>query len=220
MFRAVLFDLDNTLVDFSKMKNTSVEAAIAAMIDSGLQINKDKAKKGLFELYEIYGIENTRIFQIFLRKYTGEVDYKILSNGITAYRRVQAGIMTPFPHVRDTLMKLKAKGIKLGVVSDAPKLKAWLRLSEMNLTEFFDVVVTLDDTGKLKPHKLPFKAALKELKLKPGAVLFVGDNPNRDIKGAKKAGMKAALAKYGQVFKGDEKADYVLKDFVDLLKIV
>lgn len=221
MFKAVLFDLDNTLMDFTTMKKMSCEAAISAMIDAGLKMEKEKAYKKLFDLYQIYGIENKEIFQKFLEECVGKVDYKILANGITAYRLVQTGFVEPFPHVRSTLIKLKEKQVKLGVVSDAPKIKAWLRLSEMRLTDFFDVVVTLDDTGKYKPHHMPFKAALELLKLTPQEVLFVGDNPTRDIKGAKEVGMKTALAKYGQVFKSNGvRSDYILNDVADILDIV
>ncbi len=221
MFKAVLFDLDNTLIDFMKMKSMSCEAAIAAMIDGGLPLDKARAYKQLFQLYGVYGIEYQKIFQQFLRKTIGRIDYKILSNAITAYRKVQTGFLEPYPHVRSTLIKLKEKGVKLGIVSDAPKLKAWLRLSEMSLTDFFDVVVTLGDTKKLKPHKMPFKAALKELKLAPEEILFVGDNPERDIKGAKQLGMKTALAKYGQIFKSKGiESDYELNDIKDLLGII
>jgi HAD superfamily hydrolase (TIGR02253 family) len=220
MLKAVLFDLDNTLIDFMKMKRFSCEAAISAMVDGGLPMDKEKAYKKLFDLYGVHGIEHQQIFQKFLKKETGRVDYRILSKGIAAYRKVQSGFLEPYPNVRSTLLVLKTKGLKLGVVSDAPKLKAWLRLAEMNLTEFFDFVVALDDTGKLKPHKLPFEAALKEVMLNPEEILFVGDNPGRDIAGAKKAGMKTALAKYGQLFPdGKEKPDFVLGDIKELLKI-
>jgi len=218
--KAVLFDLDNTLIDFLSMKKISCEAAISAMIDSGLPIKKNIAYKKLFDLYNVHGIEDQQIFQKFLKKETGKIDYKILSTGIAAYRRMQVGYLEPYPQVRRTLIALRERGLKLGIVSDAPKLKAWIRLAEMRLTDFFDVVVTLDDTGKLKPHVLPFNAAMKELKLKPEEILFVGDNPGRDIKGAKKVGMKTALAKYGQIFPSKNiKADYELKEVQELLKI-
>ncbi len=221
MIKVVLFDLDNTLIDFMKMKKMSASAALSAMIDSGLNMDYGKAEKILFKLYDKHGIEYQHIFQEFLKKTSGKVDYKVLSNAITAYRRVQMGFLSPYPHVRSTLIKLREKGIKLGIVSDAPKLKAWLRLSEMNLTEFFDIVVTFDDTGKKKPHHLPYKAALRKFRVKPEEVLFVGDWPERDIKGAQKAGMKTALAEYGTLFpKGKIKPDFELKEFRQLLELV
>jgi len=87
MIKAVLFDLDNTLIDFMKMKKHSCSAAIDAMIGAGLHIEHDKAIKVLFGLYDKYGLEEKTIFQKFLNKITGKVDHKILANGIVAYRR-------------------------------------------------------------------------------------------------------------------------------------
>ena len=62
MIKAVLFDLDNTLINFRAMKNNAAEAAIGAMIDSGLKLEHKEATKLLFEMYEEYGIENQLIF--------------------------------------------------------------------------------------------------------------------------------------------------------------
>ena len=220
MIKAILFDLDNTLVDFMRMKEACCDAAIPAMIEAGLPLEEEKAKKKLFKLYEKVGIENQKIFEKFIKSAIGKIDYRILAAGIAAYRRAKVSQIVPYPHVRETLVKMKEKGLKLGIVSDAPRLQAWLRLAEMNLTEFFDVVVALEDTGRLKPSRMPFRQAIKKLKINPEEVLFVGDNPGRDIKGAKSIGMQTALATYGQLLKGKTKADFILKDVKDLQKIV
>ncbi len=220
VLKAVLFDLDNTLVDFMQMKRRCSEAAIRAMVEAGLPLNEERAKKRLFAMYWKAGIEDQNIFEKFLKATMGKVDYRVLATGIAAYRRVKAGYLAPYPHVRETLVKLKGQGLKLGIVSDAPRLQAWLRLAEMNLVEFFDVVVALEDTGRKKPHKMPFRQAIRKLDVKPQEVLFVGDDPQRDIKGAKSVGMLTALAAYGQLLKGKAKADFVLRDVKQLQKIV
>ncbi len=218
--KAVLFDLDNTLVDFMRFKRRASEAAIAAMVEAGLGMDEERATKLLFSMYKKYGIEDQKIFERFLKRVKGKVDYRVLASGIVAYRKMKASYLTPYPKVRETLIKLKAKGLTLGIVSDAPRMQAWLRLAEMNLAEFFDVVIALEDTHKLKPSKMPFRQAIKKLGLRPGEILFVGDNPLRDIRGAKSVGMKTALAKYGQVMKGEAKPDFVLKKASDLVKVV
>ncbi|MCK4589541.1 MAG: HAD-IIIA family hydrolase [Nanoarchaeota archaeon] len=221
MIKGILFDLDNTLIDFFTMKKRCTEAAISAMIDAGLDLSHSHAYKLMFKMYQRFGIENQAIFEKFLKNVTGKVDYKILSAGIIAYRKVKAGQLVTYPHVRSTLLKLKSKGLKLGVVSDAPRMQAWLRLTEMTLVEFFDFVLGYEDTGHLKPSPKPFKKALKKMKLKASEVLFIGDNPRRDIAGAHSVGMKTVLACYGQVCHHDLKgADFEIKDAKELLKII
>jgi len=220
--RAVLFDLDNTLIDFLKMKKLSCEEAISAMIGAGLEMDKEKAMEILFRLYDKYGIEYHEVFQEFLKRAIGRIDWKILSEGIVAYRRIKSSFLEPYPRVVPVLMELRRKSLKLGIVSDAPRLKAWLRIASMGLTEFFDFVITRDDVrGEEKPSMLPFRAAIKKLGVKPEEIIFVGDNPERDILGAKKAGMVTVLAKYGEWKKSMEiRADYEIRDIHELLNLV
>jgi putative hydrolase of the HAD superfamily len=124
-----------------------------------------------------------------------------------------------------TFIQLIKWGIKLAIVTDAPRLKAWQRLNAMRLGHFFDVVVTFDDTLKRKPHRAPFENALKKLNLKPGECMMVGDWIDRDIEGAKKVGMKTCFARYGwqKALGGDPDksgANYVIDKFDDILNII
>ena len=52
MIKAVIFDLDNTLVDFMTMKENALEAAVTAMIDAGLKLDSGTAKKELYAIYD------------------------------------------------------------------------------------------------------------------------------------------------------------------------
>lgn len=197
MIKAVLFDLDNTLIDFMKVKRASVDAAINAMLAAGVKLKKREATKILYGIYWKIGIEHRQIFQKFLEAVAGKINYKVLAEGIVAYRKTQAGIVQPYSDVVPTLRKLRQQRLKLAIVSDAPRLKAWTRLVELGIQNYFDVVICHEDTGKYKHTGLPFKRALKLLQLKPEQCLMVGDWPERDIVGAKKLGIKTIFARYG-----------------------
>jgi len=223
MLKAILFDLDQTLIDFMLMKKKSCEAAINVMIKAGLKLNKSKAMKILFELYDEFGIEDHKIFQKFLVRVNGNVDWKILSYGVVAYRKARQDYLKPCPGTKKTLAKLEKK-YKLALVSDAPKIKVWLRLASIDIVEYFDVVITFDDTYSLKHQFFPYEMALKALKVKPEECLMVGDNPERDITGAKKLGMKTCLATYSYLWSKDTakkaKPDFTIKKIEELLKVV
>jgi putative hydrolase of the HAD superfamily len=224
MIKAIVFDLDNTLVDFIATKELCCRAAVNAMIKAGLPLSEKNALKKLMALYWKHGIESQDIFQRFLEKELKKIDYKILASAIAAYRSTKAGNLTPYPNVRQTLLKIREKGLKIGIVSDAPRMQAWLRLVEMGLADFFDAVVAFEDTGEKKPSEKPFLAITKKLGVKPSEILFVGDDAKKDIFGAKNIGMKTVLAKYGvskyTKTKKKIKADFEINDFKELLEVV
>jgi HAD superfamily hydrolase (TIGR01509 family) len=221
MIEAVVFDLDNTLVDFMLMKKNAVEAGIRAMIDAGLDFGVGEINAAIDLIYQEQGIEYQRVFDIMLSRLTGKVDQKILAAGIIAYRRAREATLVPYPHVQMTLFTLARRGLKLGVLSDAPQLEAWLRLCYLNLHHIFDAVVTFEDTGVRKPSPEPFRKVLSLLGSKPESTIMVGDWEERDILGATNMGMITAFARYGDTFgTPSTAAAYVLNDISDLLDII
>lgn len=221
MIRAIVFDLDNTLVDFMSMKKDSVDAAVDAMIDAGLPLDAETAERRIYAIYDREGIEYQRVFDDLLEATLGEVDHKILAAGVVAYRRAREAALVLYPHVTVTLMELLKRGLRLAVISDAPRREAWLRLCSLNLHHVFDVVVTFEDTGERKPSAAPFERVLSELGVSAEETLMVGDWPERDVVGAMQVGMRTAFARYGDTFGTVHSgADWDLEDIGELLDIV
>jgi len=221
MIKAVIFDLDNTLMDFMRMKRAAVDAAVDAMLDAGLTLKKEKMYESIFETYWKEGIEDQNIFDKVLVKEFGQVDYRILAAGIIGYKRAKEGHMILYPGVKLALTELMKSGVSMGVVSDAPRLSVWMRIVALGLHHYFEHVVAFEDTGERKPSPKPFKKILGLLGVEPGDAIMVGDWAERDIKGAKALGIRTAWAKYGNEF--DTKisgADYELDGIYDIVKIV
>lgn len=221
MIKAVIFDLDNTLMDFVRMKEESVKAAVDGMIDAGLPMASEAAEKEIYRIYDNEGIEYQNVFDHFLTETYGEIDFKILSAGIIAYRRAREASLVLYPHIRLTLVKIVKKSKMLAVISDAPRKEAWLRLCALNIHHYFDHVLTFDDTGQLKPSPVPFERVLSMLGIDPDEALMVGDWPERDIAGASRVGIRTVFARYGNTFGNLESgADYEIDDIVELLAII
>lgn len=220
MIRAIVFDLDNTLTDFMKMKADAVSAAIDGMIDAGLNRPRVELQATIDAIYKAKGLEYQQVFDELLLQVLGEIDPKIHASGIVAYRKARSA-MVLYPKAQLTLLELAKRGIKLGVVSDAPQAQVWQRLCSLGLQHVFDAVVTFDDTQVRKPDPAPFREVLRRLEVEPSESLMVGDWPERDVVGGRSLGMKTVFARYGDTFGTVESgADYDIDDVYELVAIV
>jgi len=218
--KAVFFDLDNTLIDFLTMKRRSCEAAVDAMICAGVPLKKEEALASLYFIYKRVGMDDRKVFQRFLSKHVGRIDERILAAGIVAYRRERVKHYDPYPHTIPVLQRLRKSGFRLGIITDAPRLKAWMRLHAARLASLFDTVVTYEDTFRRKPAKQPFEAALDKLHLDPSDCVMVGDWPHRDIIGAKRMGMRTIFARYGNPDHPNPGADFSVNTMIELEKTI
>lgn len=221
MIKAVIFDLDNTLVDFYRMKKEAVKAAVAAMVDAGLEMDYNDTYRAVMSVYDSEGIEYQEVFDRFLEERLGAINHKILAAGVVGYRRTRDATLVLYPHVTSTLTSLAKQGLKLAILTDAPPKQAWLRLCYLNLHNLFDVVVTSEESGELKPSPQPFLLALQKLEVAPDEALMVGDWPDRDIVGAKGVGLHTVYARYGDRHQTVQSgADFDINDISELIGIV
>ncbi|MBI5838360.1 MAG: HAD-IIIA family hydrolase [Candidatus Eisenbacteria bacterium] len=221
MIRAIVFDLDNTLMDFMKMKDLGVQGAVDAMLDAGLTMPAEDARRKIYEIYKLEGIEYQRVFDEFLHTEFGKIDPKLLAAAIIGYRRTRESALVVYPHTHQTLIELAKRGLRLAVVSDAPRMQAWMRLTYLQLQHLFDAVVAFEDTGFRKPAPEPFQRALELLGAPASEAIMVGDWAERDVVGARRIGMLTAFARYGDTFGTQHSgADFELLGIRDLLDVV
>jgi putative hydrolase of the HAD superfamily len=113
-----------------------------------------------------------------------------------------------FPHVRETLARLKGAGFKLAALSDFPlstKLEGW------GIGGLWDYRKSCEEIGYLKPNPEPFQDLVRFFAAPPGEILYVGNNYAYDILGAKNQGLAAAhVTRYAP---SGSKADFSFSDF-------
>jgi len=94
-----------------------------------------------------------------------------------------------YPEVEKNLVKLKAQGYKLGLLSNTENLHAGDVAKKLKLENYFDAICLSFEIGALKPDKKAFAAVLKKLKVKPSEALMVGNSLRSDVGGAQSSGL-------------------------------
>jgi len=127
----------------------------------------------------------------------------------------------PFPLVRETLAAFCQAGLRLAILSDFPPER---KICLLGLEDFFQLILSTEETGRLKPSGVPFAALARSLKLEPQEILYVGNSPRYDVVGARLAGMKTALIRRNMLSTGyspnTEGADFVFRNYRQLREYV
>ncbi len=211
--KLIAFDLDNTLVDFIRFKTIASYEAVKAMIDAGLPLDQDEGFNYLMRTYWDVGIESDEVLEEFFLRAGVDNNPKILAAGIRQYQKIRSAFMNPYPRTIPTLLELIRRGFKLAILTDAPRLKAWKRLAEMRLIEFFDLVLTSEDVDEPKPSPKPFLTLLQKANVEPSQAAMVGDGPEKDVQGAQGVGMIGILARYGTESKFKHQLEHIKPDY-------
>lgn len=101
-----------------------------------------------------------------------------------------AAAWTPAPGAREALRGLAARGLRLGVASNFDHRLPGL-LAELGLLPPLERVVLPGEVGAAKPDRRLFEAAVSALGVSAHETVYVGDDPERDVAGARAAGLRA-----------------------------
>jgi putative hydrolase of the HAD superfamily len=223
--KAVFFDIDNTLYDSALQVEMVRRNAIKAMIEAGLDIDAEEGLKALQEIVALKGSNYQNHFDELLKKYGCEGNPRILAAGIVAYHNTKLSYLVPFPDTIPTLLTLRQRGYKIGVITEGRSVKQWEKLISLGLQHFFHAVLISEEVQKQKPDVEIFITAAKRIGYEPGESAMVGDRLDKDIIGAKAAGMTTI-----QILKGKysdkrptcpgEEPDYIVPDLKGVLSIL
>jgi HAD superfamily hydrolase (TIGR01549 family) len=210
-FRAILFDLCDTLVHFDAERLPLVEIdyqptrTTAQAIYAAIGPSPPVDFEGFFGCLKAVTSEIAAQRELDHREVTSQERFRRVLDRLElpagpsdAMRLVDAhmtrlahALVTPSHH-REVVARLSGR-VRLGIVSNfdhAPTVREVLRRDR--LEEFFGVVIVSDEIGWRKPHPVMFESALRRLDVPAGEALFVGDNFELDVRAATQAGLFAA----------------------------
>ncbi len=203
--RAVLFDLNGTLLDDLKLIIEASSEVLVSFKKKPLTWDdyfKALQQKDYMNIYRSRGIRASRkkCIEIYLNHYRKHAHTICLSKNVVK-----------------TLASLKRRRVKLGVITTQQEEFVKPILEKLGIVKYFVVIEShvLDKTGLIK--KL-----IKESNMDPGNCYYVGDTPS-DIKQAQRAGVKSVAFLNGLVPIGlmvKEKPDHLIRDMIELVDIV
>jgi putative hydrolase of the HAD superfamily len=234
VLRAVLFDWGDTLMEFAydpALVEAGHRAGLAALGRDDLP-DFERTAAHFRERYEplfwvpgtVEEIEYPGLVRQLLGDFGVEVSDEELDHFLEAEHAAWDPARRPAANTHALLEALRARGLKLGLVSNAFD-PGWLLhrdLEQMGLAERLDFAVFSSEVGKRKPHPAIFERALEALGVAADEALFVGDRLYEDVRGAAEVGMQTVQALW---FRADEHPEGGEPDFqaftqMDVLNVV
>jgi len=233
--KAVVFDYIGTLVTCKGYSmESSRENLYKAILHEGFDVAKDKFLQAYLVAHEKYRI--VRYEQ--LREVTNAVwvAEALRSLGFKVTKdddRVKAALNVFFKIYIDTfkvrtgakkLIEQAMRQCRVGLISNfthAPVIYSSLR--KLQLDNCFNTIVISEENGWRKPSIHIFQEALNKLQVQPEEVVYIGDSPLEDIKGAKDAGLKTVFVEsqfytVKDLLDSKQKPDYIAKELKSISK--
>ena len=225
-FKWLLFDFDNTLVDFS---NTALKAFFLTFKENNLECNE--------EIYKTYPKINHQAWRDFEDgKLTAEelrpkrfegtfeaIGVKNIDPSAFSVQFLQNLIISSeqYEGVTELLDFLKGK-FKMSIVTNGLKEVQRPRLKKFGMMHYFDSVVVSDEIGFKKPQGEFFEYVYKSIPNPPdkSEILIIGDSLNSDIRGGRNFGIKTCWNSFGKKNKSKVKPNYTINNVLELKELL
>jgi len=201
---AVLFDLDDTLHnDTLAFRSAADEVAREVAAEHG--IDALALKEAYIAEAEGFWKQLTadQVQELLLTKLSslrsrlwgsalssiGLDDPRLAERSAVNYNLYRKKYFALFPGALDLLTRLRTAGTKLGLVTNGVSETHNEKIALLELSDRFDAIFLADETGMVKPDPRLFVHACQKLGSSPGATAMVGDRYERDIAGAREAGL-------------------------------
>ena len=225
MYNHVLFDADNTLLDFDRAQLICFKKVIEYY---DLPFSEDTFQKYesinhvLWQMFEQGKIDKDSVQSLRFKKlfsYLNKIIDGAEANHIFQQELSKQSALMPFA---DEICKNLSKFTSLSIVTNGVGSTQHERIDNSMIKEYISNVVVSEEIGYAKPSYDFFKAAFRIIRIKPtDRVLIVGDSLSSDIQGGIKAGIDTCWFNYKiESLPTDMKVNYIITDLRELNTIV
>jgi putative hydrolase of the HAD superfamily len=213
----ISFDLDNTLYDESIYFKSAIDD-ISKFLESHEQINKKKIELFLWSTLRTNGLHYHHLFDDLLEQFKLDSNYFLK---IMEIFKSTTPALDFFKGTPEMLKKLK-KSFGLSIITSGQKENQENKIKLLNAKKYFDLIIFSSTLKEDKPSSIPFQHLLNLTKLESQDIIYVGDNPMMDFKGANDLGIftigiKNNLLKNKKI-ENDFKPKIEIKNLLELQK--
>jgi putative hydrolase of the HAD superfamily len=213
VIKAVLFDLDGTLLDRDESVKKFIHSQYNRLNRIVGHIPRETYIKRFIELDQRGYVWKDKVYQQLTEEFQiTEITWEEL---LRDYLKEFKNHCVPFPNLITTLEKLKSQDIQLGMITNGRGQFQLDNIKALGIEKYFDTILISEWEGIKKPDPEIFKRALHQLNVSAHQSIFVGDHPENDVKAAQNVGMKGVWKKDPQW--DSIEADYIVDDLAELL---
>ena len=212
MIKAVLFDLDGTLLNRDESLKIFVHNQYERLLNGMGHINKGKFVMRFIELDNRGYVWKDKVYKELVSEFDiTKISWEeLLEDYINQFKlSCQA-----FPNLISMLEGLKLNNFKIGMITNGIGDFQMGNIKELGIEKYFDIILVSETEGLKKPDSQIFFKALEKLNILPEESIYIGDHPDNDIKASKKIGMKA-IWKKDFIWKCMD-ADFIIEDLAEI----
>lgn len=178
MIKAVVFDLDDTLISEYEYIQSGYKH-ISEIISEKSNIDKDKIYTDLITLFDS---NSKKVFNQLLDNYKIEYNTDEINTLVNEYRSHIPNIKL-YDDVLLCIKELKEQNIKIGLITDGYAVAQKNKISSLEIDYLFDYIIVTDDYGRdfWKPSPKPFELMQENMSVNFNEMVYIGDNPEKDF---------------------------------------
>ncbi len=216
---SVLFDLDDTLLD----RAAGFKSFCRELYHTSGAMSDTHTEREAVDLMLDWDARGMRSREDFFKNILGQWPgvFRDLQQAMQVFVESYPRLLVLEPQTRALLEDLQDADLPTGIVTNGGTIMQSNKIRESGLDGLVGAVVISEEAGISKPDPRIFEEALSQIQASPASTLFVGDNPEADILGAKALGMPTAWLHIGQEWPFEqERPDYVFDHVHDIRNTV
>ncbi|MGG0302654.1 HAD-IA family hydrolase [Bacillus albus] len=216
MIRAVLFDLDGTLLDRSQSLEGFIHDQYNRFSLHFTNIEEAEYCSRFLELDNNGYTWKDKVYATLLSEYniTTLTSEQLLQDYITNFQHH----CIPFQNMHELLQRLTQQNMKIGIITNGFTDFQMNNLRALNIHTYTNTILVSEAEGIKKPHPEIFERALKKLDVKATECLYVGDHPENDVLASERVGILGVWKR--DSFWGDFEHPRVVNDLLEVLSFL